>query len=169
MAATVYTHHDFQYTTLDGYHIDDHYYDTRSFLHGIMMARIGIQASRRLNLSLGSGWQGLQYETRCIPVSLRGTLDFGNPDKNGFLTFLEGGIGLSENLKKKSGDFVKIGTGYRIPLGYGIQLRLMAALQASVCHPQLFDIYDNVVVDNDHLEYSDRTAGSIVFSMSLDF
>ena len=27
MGGTVYTHHDYQYTTLEGHHIDHHYYD----------------------------------------------------------------------------------------------------------------------------------------------
>ena len=168
-AATFYTHHDYQYTTLDGYHIDEHYYETQTHLHGLMTVRVGIQASRRLNLSVGTGWLGLQRGIRCLPVSLRGTLDMGDPDRNGFMAFAEGGIGLSEKLEKKSGDFARIGTGYRIPLGYGVRLRFMAALQASVCHPQLFDIYDGIVVDDSHLEYSDRTAAALVVSMGLEF
>ena len=168
-AATFYTHHDYQYTTLDGHHIDEHYYDTQTHLHGLMTARVGIQASRRLNLSLGTGWQGLQREIRCMPVSLRATLDLGDPQKNGMLTFLEGGIGITEDFKGKAGDFAKLGMGYRIPLGYGVQLRFLAALQASLCHPQLFDIYDNITVDDNHLEYSDRSAGAVVINMALEF
>lgn len=168
-AATVYTHHDFQYTTLEGYHIDSHFFNNQFHLNGQLLAYIGLQTSRRFNLAVGTGWQGLQNEIRCLPVSLRATLDLGTPDKNGMLVFLEGGSGFSENLKRKEGDFLKIGTGYRIPLGYGIRLKFMGALQASICHPQLFDIYDNITVDDSHLEYSDRTSGAVVVSMALEF
>ena len=170
IAGTVFSHHDFQYTTLEGHHIDQHLNEGQFHVHGLMTARIGLQTGPRLNLSLISGWQGMQYEIRCIPVSLRMTYAFGtDPESAGISTFLEGGIGLKENLNGSNGTFAKTGFSYRIPLGYGFRLCMNAAAQATFCQPDIYDPYDLIYVDDGHLEYSYRFSLAPVVSMSLEF
>ncbi len=170
IAGTVFSHHDYQYTTLEGHHIDQHFNDAQFHVQGLMTARIGLQTSRRLNVSLVSGWQGLQYEIRCIPVSLRVTYAMGaDPEDAGISTFLEGGIGIKENLKGKEGYFAKTGLSYRIPLGYGTRLCMNAAAQGSFCQPAIYDPYDTIYVDESHLEYSYRFSLAPVVSISLEF
>ena len=170
VAGTVFSHHDYQYTTLEGHHIDQHFNDTQFHVQGLMTARIGLQTSPRMNVSLGGGWQGLQYGIRCIPVSLRMTYVWSaDPEGAGVATFLEGGIGIKENLKGKEGYFAKAGLSYRIPLGYGVRLCMNAAAQGSFCQPAIYDPYDLIYVDENHLEYSYRFSLAPVMSISLEF
>ncbi|MBO6082263.1 MAG: hypothetical protein J6P46_04480 [Bacteroidales bacterium] len=167
---SVYTHHDHQYTTLDGYHIDRHYYDTAFWTNGYVSLQAAWAFSRRFHLALCTGYQGIQTGIRSIPLSLRATV-YPGPDLNhrGVLWYLEGGSGFSEDKLKHNADFVRLGGGYRIPLGTGVRLKLLASFQGSICQPMPYDDYDEVFVDESHLEYSYRTALAVSLGMALEW
>ena len=85
------------------------------------------------------------------------------------LAFAEGGSGLSEKEWRHMADFARIGTGYRLPLGYGVQLKFLLGVQLSLCHPYPYDKIDEVRVDANHLGYSDRTALAIQTGIALEW
>lgn len=167
---SVYTHHDHQYTTLDGYHIDRHYYDNAFWTNGYVSLQAAWAFSRRFHLALCTGYQGIQTGIRSIPLSLRATV-YPGPDLNhrGVLWYLEGGSGFSEDKLKHNADFVRLGGGYRIPLGTGVRLKLLMSFQGSICQPMPYDDYDEVFVDESHLEYSYRTALAVSLGMALEW
>ena len=167
---SVYTHHDHQYTTLDGYHIDRHYYDNAFWTNGYVSLQASWAFSRRFHLALCTGYQGIQTGIRSIPVSLRATV-YPGPDLNhkGVLWYLEGGSGFSENKLRHNAEFLRLGGGYRIPIGAGVRLKFLGAIQGSICTPSPYDEYDKIFVDDSHLEYSYRSSLAICLGMALEW
>lgn len=170
MTGTVYSHHSSDYTTLEGYHMDPRYYDNIFHPHGFVSVQAGIRPVRRLRLDLCTGYYGLQYEVRSIPVGLRGTWHFGqDPDGKGMLGYAEAGVGFSEDLRGKNADYSRFGIGYRVPLGEGIFLKFLCSGQLSLTHPIPYDYFDDMYVDPSRLIRSERVSLGVSFSMAIGF
>ena len=167
---TFYTHHDYQYTTLGGYHMDEHYFDNQLATSGYLAARAGFRFGSRYSLALTSGYMGVQAGIRIIPLGLYGSINLGErPENVGFLVYAEGGTGWSTDDWKHTAEYARSGLGYRIALGGGMLLKFQTGLQMSIAHPLPYDTYDERFVDPDHLEYSVRTALALNFGMALEF
>ena len=66
-------------------------------------------------------------------------------------------------------DFLRLGGGYRIPIGAGVRLKFLGAIQGSICTPSPYDEYDKIFVDDSHLEYSYRSSLAICLGMALEW
>lgn len=167
---TIVSSHDYQYTTLEGYHIDNRDTDFRYHSNGYAGIQFGRDFKNGMNLSFCTGLYGIQYEIRSVPFGLRASWAFRRQaDMAGWAGLVEAGIGLSDYDFRKNCEYARIGAMYRIPLGAGVRLRFLTALQGSHTHPVPYNPYDDVAVDADHLEYSNRIYAGLTVGIGLEF
>lgn len=136
------------YTAEEGYIVEYKKNSSRLHVNASLEGFVGMDFARRINVSVHSGYSGIAYGERGVPLSLRPTLFFGkNPATHGASVFVEGGLFFRKNADISK--FAKIGTGWRTKLSEHIALDFNIGLQISGTHPDIYDKYSGKYLKND--------------------
>lgn len=121
------------YLSGDGYREDIFKVSWAYKTNAQVLANVGVNAGRKLNVSLYGGYSGV-YEVKLFPLSLRCTYyitgDIAYPH---WFAYLDGGYGFctNESVRAKIG---KLGCGYRIPLSRSVKLDFLLSYQGVWAH-----------------------------------
>ena len=169
-SGTFLSYHDLHYKTLEGYHMDPRFFDNDFHSHGFLGVQLGFGLSKRLQLALCTGYYGMQYDIRSVPVGLRGTWDFAaRPGARGMAGFAEAGIGFSDENGRKNADYARLGSFYRILLGAGVRLKFLVAGQFSLTHPIPYDPFDEQFVAPERVGRSNRICVGVSVGTAIEF
>ena len=138
-------------------------------LNGELMAGVGLNVGKRLNLSLLTGYCGIQKGVRFYPAELRASVFLQPGRSKGAFFFLGGGGGICEERRQKTAFFGRGGYGYRFDIGSGAALDFRAALQGAYSHPDVTDKYTGKIVQQSNLRRSKSISINTIFSVALVF
>ena len=162
--------YDYNYRTLEDFRAGKSFKTFESHLNGSVTGFVGVNLSRRLNLGLYSGYQGLTAKVRIIPVELKMKYFTGrNPRISGWLLTAGGGAGFCPSGKSPCSNLAEAGFGRRFYVGCGVSMDMTFTLIGGYSHPEVYNNYDDVVVDEDHLDKSDKLSLAAALKMSLNF
>lgn len=159
------------YVTNEGSRVDIRDNGLRPDFNADILASAGFNLTTNLNLSVTSGYQGLQDGHRIIPLTLRGSWFFGDdPGQNRWFAYVDGGIGFraSEYIRNFISPLAKTGFGYRLVLGEVIKLDFSCGFQYCHLHPDLFDA-DGQVISPANLRRNNLDIAGVRLGMALAF
>lgn len=135
----VYSH--LNYITDEGYRVNEEDNSPKYNTNAQVLAGAGVNIGRHFNLSLYSGYQGINRKQALIPVLLRPSVLLGQPgDKGRWLVFIDGGPGFRAS---SHADRVAVishaGFGYRIATTKRTSLDILGSIHSTVWHPWFFD------------------------------
>lgn len=152
----------------DGWRVDENGFDGVFYNNAEVYLHIGYNLGKNWNISLYTGYAGIQDIHHSIPVSIRGTRFF-NADCNGdrWFSFIDLGSGIS--IKKRPQEIVtgKIGGGYRISLSGRTKLDFLASLRATYSHRDI--IFENTEISHDRINRNNAYGCSVSIGVSLSF
>ncbi len=133
---------------------------------GIILAHVGINCGRHLNLSVRGGYEGIYPGQAVWPVSIRGTWLFGrDPSERRWLAFLDGGWAVSSS-DYDAGAIARAGAGYRISLSRSVKLDLMLSFEYTSASIDLYDD-EGEPVEPLRIRRNDNYFSSINFSIGI--
>ncbi len=170
IAESMWGRYDYQYRTLENFRAGKTYDTFESHLNGMVLGFAGVNLSRRMNLGIYSGYQGLTNKVRIVPVELKVKYFTGRePGVRGWLLTAGGGVGLNTSGEMDiCANLAEAGFGRRIYVGCGVSMDITLTFLAGKSHPPVFNNYDDIMVDTDHLEKSDKISLSGALKISLN-
>ena len=164
-----YSH--FNYISADGDRRNEKYTTFNVFNNGQILVHAGINVSRCLNLSLYTGYGGVYWHERLIPLSLRLSWYSGDdPMSDRWILFCSGGTGFNDfdDPSKLSAE-CKAGGGYRISLNRIAKLDFIVAFQETYTHPLAYESDVGDYVPPERLRRNDSWFGALTFGIALVF
>jgi len=170
IAETAWARYDYQYRTLENFRAGKVMDTFESHLNGSVLGFAGINVSRRMNIGIYSGYQGITNGVRIIPAKLKIKYFTGRePGIRGWLLAAGAGIGMNPSEKMDiCSNLAEAGFGRRVYVGCGVSMDFTLTLLAGWSHPPVYNNYDDVTVDSDHLDKSDKLSLSGAFKISLN-
>lgn len=138
--------------------------------NGEILAHVGLNAGRHMNISAYTGYAGIGEGLRAVPVSLRFTCLFGHdPSAGRPFAFIEGGSGaiaggMSSGVPIYSG---KAGAGYRISLSDSVKLNFLLSFRLYYLHTTLYDGIE--AIPSERIYRNDNYMASIGLGINLTF
>ena len=157
-------HHN--YIADEGYRVDINGIEACYNSNGQILGHIGVNAWDRYTFSVYSGYIGIKQERHVIPLTVRATYFFRSYHEDGYMAFIENGIGIHDEAHNTY--LGKFGTGYRLSLSPKLNMDLMLSLQLADDHPTLYDPEDQEIPKED-LRRNDSTYGAINFMIAITF
>ncbi len=152
----------------DGWRVDENEFGGVFYNNVEVYIHIGYNFGEKWNLSLYTGYAGVQGKHHCIPFSIRGTRFF-NADCKGdrWFSFIDLGSGIS--IKKRPQEILtgKVGGGYRISLSERTKLDFLASLRATYSHTDI--IFGNTEISHDRINRNNAYGCSVSLGVSLSF
>lgn len=155
-----------------GYRVDSKTWDKGYHSNGEILLHAGINVSGNVNLSLYTGYAGMNKQEYTYPFTLRCTYLFGKPeDTCRWYAFADAGTGVDDtDSAQKLSYIAKIGGGYRITLSRSSKLDFMLTLRNIITSP---DVNDRGVaagfVTGERLRMSRGTYLSLGLGIGLTF
>jgi len=170
IAETIWGRYDYQYRTLENFRAGKSFDTFESHINGMVLGFAGVNLSRRMNLGVYSGYQGLTDKVRIVPIELKIKYFTGRePGVQGWLLTAGGGVGLDPSGKMDvCSNLAEAGFGRRIYVGCGVSMDITLTLLAGESHPPVYNNYDDIMVDTEHLEKSDKISLSGALKISLN-
>ncbi|MBO8445287.1 MAG: hypothetical protein IAC23_06300 [Bacteroidetes bacterium] len=162
----------FNYIADEGYRVNIKDFRSSANANGQLLANVGCNISRRVNIALYAGIAGLYEDKAAIPVSVRVTVLYGqNPLKCRWFSFADAGAGIGSFYEKDVSPFAKLGGGYRISLSRSVKLDFMIAYQLLASHPGVTEEIDGVPtpVTGTRLRRNDMLTNALSFGIGLNF
>ena len=163
---TFHTYHIYNYVREDGTRMQGNDFQFVTNLNASLLFKAGYDFGSRWNLSLVTGYDGINDRFRVIPLGFRGTCFFreGQRDSRPFL-FAEPGAGLFSSSDKYA-FYLRVGYGKRFNLSPGTDLDFSVCYRLTHSCPKLIDPDDEII---DRLFSNNILTGFFGVSMSLHF
>jgi len=136
-------------------------------MNGNFLFHVGCDLSRRLNLAVYSGFEGISDEMSVLPVTLRATGFLTGSEKDGFLAYLDAGVGLDE--VRIHALLGRAGIGYRMALTEVTNLDFMLSYRLTLTHPDLLDPDSREPIKENRIARNDLFLNKVTFSIGLNF
>lgn len=152
----------------EGWRVDEQDYGIGYFSNAEVYLHIGYNIDNNWNISLYTGYAGIQDVHHCIPISVRGTRFFR---ENGYgdrmFAFVDLGSGIS--LKKHPQEILtgKLGCGYRLSFSGRTKVDLLASLRATYSHRDI--IFDNIEIPFEKTNRNNVYGCSLSLGISISF
>ena len=134
----------------DGWRVDENEFGGVFYNNVEVYLHIGYNFGEKWNLSLYTGYAGVQDRLHCIPFSIRGTRFF-NADCKGDRWF----------------SFIDLGSGIGISLSERTKLDFLASLRATYSHTDI--IFGNTEISHDRINRNNAYGCSVSLGVSLSF
>lgn len=171
--ATVLSYRHYNFISTDGQRVNQKKLYSGIHSNGQILLHGGYNFSRHFNLSLYTGYSGINKSESMIPVSLRGTFLLGrDPLANRGLVYLDIGTGINglpdEARLSLSG---KIGGGYRVSLSKCTKLDFLVSLQSIFTRPDVYEhnAGETQYVTEDRLRRNNAFYFAPTFGIGLTF
>ena len=163
---TFHTFHTYNYLRADGTRIQgsDHQFITN--LNASILFKGGYDLGTRWNISVITGYEGINDRFRIIPLGTRGTYFFGNgQNKDGSFIFIEPGTTLFSSADNWV-FYMRLGFGKRFELSPATVFDISLFYRLTHSCPELVDPDQEIV---DRLFSNNILTGFLGINMSLNF
>lgn len=160
----------FNYLDAEGSRIDvnDRFFKAGS--NAGILASIGVNIAEKCNLSLCSGYLGVEDNIRIVPLLARFTVVPSGVHKGGFILTLDGGAGIDVLNTGRILPLADFGTGYRVGFDSGICLDFKFMLRGVYDNPSIFDpTFDDGYVPASNIKTNQAVYLSAGLSAALCF
>ncbi len=159
----------FNYLTDDGMRIDDSGITTDMRANMFAIGKIGVRVADFMTVSLCSGYQGVSRGRRIVPITGRVTVTPYGCDNDGFMAFIDSGIGIHSAKDGFVLILAKAGGGYRYNLDKAASIDFQVGAHLAVDHPDVWDPDEQTYVPAQRLMVNDAAYIGLSFSVSLNF
>ena len=160
--------HSYNYLLDSGYRMNGTDWSGGGHLNAFVLFYLGTDLTDRWNLSLGSGYEGIDRRFRVYPVALRLTHFAKGADHDGWLGSLELGAGLQE-LEHIAAGLGRLAAGYRFRLTERTAIDLQASIRLSLQNPDLFDPDSSHPIPDERIARNNVYSGMIGLSAAFSF
>jgi len=167
MGVSYAKYHVFNYLYESGRRHQGSTLETGRRMNANFMAHVGYDLSRRVNLSLYTGHEGISDEMTVIPVTLRATVFPTGSEKDGMLVYLDAGAGLDES--SFHALLGRAGIGYRLALTEVTNLDFILSYRLALTRPELLDPDSRRPIAENRIARNDLFLNKITFSIGLNF
>ena len=161
-------YHDYNYLIESGYRMNDSSLSFGGKVNGVFWANVGYLIANRFQISLYSGYEGIDRNVRVVPIVLRGAFFNKGYHSDGLFAFAGGGVGITD-VERRSVILGRIGAGYRIVLSKATCLDFMISANMSIRNPDLLDPDSHMPIADYRISVNNLCLGKLGLSMALSF
>lgn len=161
--------HHINYLDADGSRVSEQDVTTRSYSNANVLASVGLNLGDKTNISICSGYMGVEDNVRVIPALLRVSFAPRGLKSSGFVASIEGGAGMNVLYNDQILGLGGIGAGYRIGLSGKFSIDLKMYLRASYDHPNIYDPTYYGFVPKDRITINQAGYGSAGITVMVNF
>lgn len=136
---TLYRHHHYNIDSSEGYRINENIGKFTPHANADALIGVSYCPKNRFYLGVYSGYMGIYENTRAFPVLLRLGMFYNDFEKDGFHTFLDGGIGICPpgHSYRSNAAVFGMGEAYRMTLSSRWALDLLVSLRYATDSPPI--------------------------------
>lgn len=138
---TLYSHYHYNFLSEEGYRLNlaGRGFDINP--NGMLAVGAGYLLTDRIELAVYGGYCGISEDNRMVPLLLRAGYSFALPGEDGFLCFLETGVGFGvpATLHSTSYGLGNLGGGYRFALTPRWSIELLLTVHAALSSPSILN------------------------------
>lgn len=165
---TVLGYHDYNYLVESGYRMNDSDISFDGTLTASILVNAGYVIGNRFQVSLCSGYEGIDRNIRVVPILLRGTFFKNGYRSDGFLAYVGGGVGITD-VERRSVALGRMGAGYRIVLSKATCLDFILSANLSIRNPDLLDPDSHMPIADNRITVNNLYLGKLGLSIALSF
>lgn len=160
--------HNYNYLIESGYRMNSTDISYGGKVNALFLANIGYVFADRFQVSLYSGYEGVDRNVRVVPILLRGTFFNNGVKSDGLLAYFGGGVGITD-IEPRSIILSRGGVGYRFVLSKATSLDLILSAGISIRNPDLFDPDSHMPIADNRITVNNLYVGKLGLSMALSF
>lgn len=168
---TLYRHHHYNINSSEGYRINEN--TGRFDPHANADALIGINYCPKEKFYMGfySGYMGIYENSRVFPFLLRLGIFYNDFSKDGFQTFMDGGIGLCPpgHSSRSNAAVFGVGEAYRMILGGRWALDFSLSLRCAADSPPIDNPEGAGYVQKQNIRTNKAEYFALNFSVAVSF
>lgn len=165
---SVAEYHDYNYLIESGYRMNDSSFAFGGKVNGFFLANVGYLIAERFQVSLYSGYEGVDRNVRVVPIVLRGAFFNKGYHSDGIFAYVGGGVGITD-IERRSVILGRLGTGYRIVLSKATSLDFIISANLSIRNPDLLDPDSHMPIADNRISVNNLYLGKLGLSMALSF
>ncbi len=156
----------------EGYRINEISHRFMGKASGKILAGVSYDLREKINLSLYAGWMGISENCQTYPVISRISFAPEGFSREGFFSFLSGGVGFRTEIEEYSRALIPIfdgGEGYRMYLAPNFCLDLLLSIRAAFDGPLLQNPEGPGIVRGENIRRNVAEFYSLNLSVALSF
>lgn len=165
---TFLSSHHFNFICSEGYRIDSEDQEASGQVNGVILAKIGINITDGLQISLYSGYAGIEHNRRIVPIEGRVNYYPKGLGCDGILTSAGAGIGINSSWTGITSSYARIGCGYHIALTGSTGLDFIISYRLCTDRPRIEDPDGGYVPERD-IRKDIATYHALKLSIGLNF
>ena len=150
-----------------GYRINDEGWTYPYHLNAFILAGVTVDLSSRLDLSVLSGYQGVDINRRTVPLLWRASYFFCGKDRDGFLLFGDAGVFLRK--RQKYGRQLEAGAGYLISLTPHSSITFRIGGRVVYDRPDVWDPIEEEYISTRNIKRNDAWYYALNLGIGLFF
>ena len=123
----------------EGYRIIEGNDVWRYFSNGMLLANLGVDIGDRVNMSVYSGFAGVYFKRRMIPVELRARYCPSGLYSNGVICYAAAGLMYPTATRIDTNMGFKLGAGYRVAVFRTISVDFLLSAHLTTDHDKITD------------------------------
>lgn len=169
-SSTLYTSRHQNYTSDEGYRINESHSGWTFVSGGYITVNMGLNVTRWLNVGINTGYAGITEGRRAIPLTARASFYPKGIDSDGIMCFLDGGVGFTDiRVPSKTCTLFSLGTGYHLAFSRLVGLNFICKLRLASDHPDIMDIDSGEKVPTGRIRENIANYWSLNCGIALDF
>lgn len=162
-------HCDYSFICSEGYRIVEHEDQWRYFSNGSVLANVGLDLTRSVNLSVYSGLLGVWARRWMVPVELRARYCPAGLHSDGLVCHAGAALNFPTKTLKETGFRVHAGAGYRLAVYRDISVDLLLSIQYTTDHDLIKDPDTGSWVPHSSIEFNNASYLALNISAAINF
>lgn len=167
-SVAVAEYHDYNYLIESGYRMDDASFSFGGKVNAFFLVNAGYVFAERFQVSLYSGYEGVDKNVRVVPIVLRGTFFNNGYKSDGFLAYAGGGVGITD-VERRSVVLGRLGAGYRFVISKATCMDILFSANLAIRNPDLLDPDSNLPIAENRITVNNLCLGKLGLSIALSF
>ncbi len=166
---TLFNAYHYNILSEEGYRIDS---SGSGFMYdpsGFVAFGVGVDFFDRLLLSLYGAYVGITDDTQIVPLTLRLNYFPKTIHNDGFLIFIDGGVGMNlhSEIRNNSAALAGLGGGYRLILSRRFSLDFLLGIRAAFVKPNIPSPDGPGYVTEDNIRRNNASYYALSFTIAL--